>query len=78
MTEAEPREPLTRQVQAKIREALRQHGVTQEQLAERMGVSRQAVQQYLSAPCLQTATIEKLARAARVSLRIVAEPISNP
>lgn len=67
------REPLTRQVQAELREALKRHRITQEALAERLGVSRQAVQQYLSAPCLQTATIERLAIAAGLRVRVVFE-----
>lgn len=68
------RVPLTRQVQAELREALRRHRITQEVLAERLGVTRQAVSQYLSAPCLQTATIERLAIAAGLRVRVVFEP----
>lgn len=44
--------------------------ITQEALAERLGISRQAVQRFLTAPCLQTATIERIAFKLKLRVRV--------
>ncbi len=70
MEEGARQSQLTRQIQAGIRAALKSGKITQEDLAERLGVSRQAVQRFLTAPCLQTATIERIAFRLKLRVRV--------
>lgn len=47
----------------RIKELLKEKGLTQQELADMVGVSHQSIKQTLNAPSVTTATLEKIAAA---------------
>lgn len=45
----------------RIKEVLKEKGITQQVLAEKLGVSYQSIKQTLNAPSVTTSTLEKIA-----------------
>lgn len=52
----------------RIKEVLKEKGITQQELSERLGVSYQSIKQTLNAPSITTATLEKIAIALDVPM----------
>lgn len=52
----------------RIKELLKEKGLTQQELADMVGVSYQSMKQTLNAPSVTTATLEKIAAALDVPL----------
>ena len=50
----------------RIKEVLKEKGITQQELADMIGVSYQSIKQTLNAPSVTTATLEKIATALNV------------
>ncbi len=52
----------------RIKEVLKEKGITQQELADMIGVSYQSIKQTLNAPSVTTATLEKIATALNVPM----------
>lgn len=52
----------------RIKEVLKEKGITQQELADKVGVSYQSMKQTLNAPSVTTSTLEKIAAALDVPL----------
>lgn len=52
----------------RIKEVLKEKGITQQELADKVGVSYQSIKQTLNAPSVTTSTLEKIATALDVPL----------
>lgn len=52
----------------RIKELLKEKGITQQHLSEMLGVSYQSIKQTLNAPSVTTATLEKIATALDVPM----------
>lgn len=50
----------------RIKELLKEKGLTQQELADKVGVSYQSMKQTLNAPSVTTSTLEKIATALKV------------
>lgn len=52
----------------RIKELLKEKGLTQQELADKVGVSYQSMKQTLNAPSVTTSTLEKIATALNVPM----------
>lgn len=52
----------------RIKDVLKEKGITQQELADMIGVSYQSIKQTLNAPSVTTATLEKIATALNVPM----------
>lgn len=52
----------------RIKDVLKEKGITQQELADMIGVSYQSIKQTLNAPSVTTATLEKIATALDVPM----------
>ena len=52
----------------RIKEILKEKGITQQELADMLGVSHQSIKQTLNAPSVTTSTLEKIATALNVPM----------
>lgn len=52
----------------RIKELLKEKGLTQQELADKVGVSYQSIKQTLNAPSVTTSTLEKIATALEVPM----------
>lgn len=52
----------------RIKDVLKERGMTQQELADMIGVSYQSIKQTLNAPSVTTATLEKIATALNVPM----------
>lgn len=52
----------------RIKDVLKERGMTQQELADMIGVSYQSIKQTLNAPSVTTATLEKIASALNVPM----------
>jgi len=52
----------------RIKELLKEKGLTQQELADKVGVSYQSMKQTLNAPSVTTSTLEKIASALNVPM----------